>query len=726
MDLIEIKSAKLAPANLGERAGAQIESQLNARADIGKAHKFFGPGAESHAAASLPTVPGSESAALAAIPGAKDPISPLVQMIMRLPGHIGLLNSFFEALQAFFLPHTDLLAGFDPSVLGAHGAESSLTGGIEHGTIDPSILPPEAHIFEGLDKGLISELSIKTTWNMNLHNSSSDLFHHSLNVSATPDVSNAVYEKSTSHLNGIEKSGVDEQAGGVLAGPSISQTAAGSHLAGSHPIFSKDLFDKAGVQSNGAMLASAPQNTAHTAVAQNLGNTSAMSVQHLSPPATNASYVSGSPLNTTPALSELGTNAINAGATNASFSFVPRNGLELGSQSLAGQPSFGPSGAVSDNLAVRNLLGSNDELASNFHPSTLNSAGSTDISSQQSLSTQFKDGQSTSAHSQAPLKGLRAKELSLDGSKLAKLSNNHHSATTHSHKTDPLASHSGSKAGIADSHKSPTIKSHSSASPNQNAKTSAVDSEREQVAMATPATTPEQTSLETGTHTVHSGDSLWKVAQENLGDANRWPDIYKLNIDKIGANPDLIHPGLKLDLPEHAQDIANPTQASSEYVVKAGDNLWDISKHFYGSGTHWSEIYHSNADVIGSDPRLIFPGEKLSIQSTDASTTVANAAGSASPNPVDAGTTGHTAQLANAAPVDSTSPVAQTAGHAASHASKSVAQVASNSDGTSQPAFSGPGAADAKVANEFKTTTGDASIVSPSLAPDLSFLSRKR
>jgi nucleoid-associated protein YgaU len=721
MDSIENRSAKLTSANLGDGAGTRIENQLNSHVDIGNAHKFFSPGVETHAAASLSPIPGSESAALATIPGAQDPISPLVQMIMRLPGHIGLLNSFFEALSAFFFPHTDLLAGFDPSVLGAHATGSSLTGSFEHGTIDPAILPPEAHVFDGLDTTFTSDLSFKTAWNMNLHDKSLNLFNSDLTVSAQPDISNATYENPTSHL---ETNSLNQQAGGTLAGPGISQSVSASHLAGSHPIFNKDLFDRAGAQSNGAMLASAPSNATGTTLAQNLGN----SQSALTPQSTNALYVSGNPvashMNTGTGLSELGTSGINTGATNASFSFVPRNGLDLGSQNSASASSFGPSGAVSDNLGAKNILGGNDELASNFHQSTLNSTTSSDMVSHETLNNQFKESV------QAPLKGLRANELSLDGHKLAKLPHSHHSSTAQAssaHKNSAPTSHSSNKPATVDSHKSAAIKPHNSASPSQNAKASPVDSEREKVAMSdrtTPVTNTDQTNLETGTHTVHAGDSLWKVAEEHLGDATRWPDIYKLNIDKIGANPDLIHTGLKLDLPEHAQNIATSTQPSTEYIVKAGDNLWDISKHAYGSGTHWSELYHINSDVIGSNPSLIFPGEKLSIPSTDASTAVANAPTAPAANAADATAqpAAHSDQLADASPAQTS----QTINQATSHATKTVTQVASTPPVTEKLAYSGPGAADAKVPNQFTTTTGNAPVVSPSLAPDLSFFTRKR
>jgi len=51
-------------------------------------------------------------------------------------------------------------------------------------------------------------------------------------------------------------------------------------------------------------------------------------------------------------------------------------------------------------------------------------------------------------------------------------------------------------------------------------------------------------------YTIKSGDNLSDIAEEQLGDANRWKEIYEMNKDVIGDNPDLIHPGKKLKLPE--------------------------------------------------------------------------------------------------------------------------------------------------------------------------------
>jgi nucleoid-associated protein YgaU len=52
------------------------------------------------------------------------------------------------------------------------------------------------------------------------------------------------------------------------------------------------------------------------------------------------------------------------------------------------------------------------------------------------------------------------------------------------------------------------------------------------------------------TYVVKSGDSLSKIAKRAYGDAGKWRRIYEANRELIGPNPDLIHPGQKLVLPE--------------------------------------------------------------------------------------------------------------------------------------------------------------------------------
>ena len=49
-------------------------------------------------------------------------------------------------------------------------------------------------------------------------------------------------------------------------------------------------------------------------------------------------------------------------------------------------------------------------------------------------------------------------------------------------------------------------------------------------------------------YTVQPGDSLSKIAAAKLGSADRWPEIWNLNRDRV-ANENLIYPKLVLLMP---------------------------------------------------------------------------------------------------------------------------------------------------------------------------------
>jgi nucleoid-associated protein YgaU len=48
------------------------------------------------------------------------------------------------------------------------------------------------------------------------------------------------------------------------------------------------------------------------------------------------------------------------------------------------------------------------------------------------------------------------------------------------------------------------------------------------------------------------------------------------------------------------------------YIVKSGDSLSKIAKHFYGDANKWKKIHAANSDKI-PNPDLIHPGLQLTI-----------------------------------------------------------------------------------------------------------------
>ena len=62
-----------------------------------------------------------------------------------------------------------------------------------------------------------------------------------------------------------------------------------------------------------------------------------------------------------------------------------------------------------------------------------------------------------------------------------------------------------------------------------------------------------QEEAETQYYVVGKGDCLWRIAERQMGDGRRWKELYERNRKSIGANPDLILPGEKLEIPGDKQ-----------------------------------------------------------------------------------------------------------------------------------------------------------------------------
>jgi len=77
-----------------------------------------------------------------------------------------------------------------------------------------------------------------------------------------------------------------------------------------------------------------------------------------------------------------------------------------------------------------------------------------------------------------------------------------------------------------------------------------------------------QASVQQETHLVRAGDSLWRIAEKQLGSGFRWREIFELNRGKrFGdgerlTNSRLIRPGWKLTLPEATPTTAPPRRTS--------------------------------------------------------------------------------------------------------------------------------------------------------------------
>ncbi|WP_030301785.1 LysM peptidoglycan-binding domain-containing protein [Streptomyces katrae] len=83
---------------------------------------------------------------------------------------------------------------------------------------------------------------------------------------------------------------------------------------------------------------------------------------------------------------------------------------------------------------------------------------------------------------------------------------------------------------------------------------------------ATGGTNPQQTGAAPATYTVRRGDSLSGIAATTLGNADRYQEIFDLNKGQalpdgsVFTDPDLIHPGQRLTLPQPATATPTPPQ----------------------------------------------------------------------------------------------------------------------------------------------------------------------
>ena len=694
-------------------------------ADLAAAHQFFTPGHAAigtpimgHALIGAPAIPGT---IMPVIPGAAEPISPLIQLIMRLPGHIGLFNSFFEALGNFFLPHLHAL-GFDPAIFDLHAHVASITAHLpsaEHFSIDHSLLPHDASILHGdLAHGVAEGHS-----SMLQHSEPSEITDPT-KVSSEIDPRNAQFEGSHSAASG--------KAGELLSGPSMSNNPIGNHLAGTQRLFSDrfqgSLFAKPGAPSN--LLTNVASSTG---VSTPLGNVAS---------STNALNVGSSTFaaqpQALPAVSQVN-DAVSSAAPAGSL--LDGSHLGAGSSNGLGDGSLGPG-------ADRQLLASN-QVGDTFHPA---SSGSTLDSSSQSSSMAEAYNRAHSAVSGSPTQGMKAQELSLDsvksgahpsvahgaqhsllkpaaqsnaaaakpvahsanGTRVGSESNSvtaehaqpahaehaqnahpdhaqaahadhaqsaHSAASDHGQSNQHVANdhgvHNVTAEHSASTHTAPSEHAHSSShdavATNAHAehmphhgdllegtKTAAkeiahaapkhssmpeVDAptrDLTKLASADPATSSQvqpsasstSSQLQSNSYTIRAGDNLWSIAKNHLGSAMKWQDVYKMNQNVLGSNPNMLHTGSTIKLP--GMDLANNSIANNniasagaeatKYVVKPGDCLWNIAKDQLHDATKWNDLFKANTDVIGANPRFIAPGQELTIPG-DSSALIASAPG---------------------------------------------------------------------------------------------------
>lgn len=100
-------------------------------------------------------------------------------------------------------------------------------------------------------------------------------------------------------------------------------------------------------------------------------------------------------------------------------------------------------------------------------------------------------------------------------------------------------------------------------------------------------------------YTIQKGDTLSGIASKFGTTVNELAN--KNGIE----NPNLIYAGTTILVPSDQQ-----TSNETIYVVQSGDNLSKIAQKY---NTTWQKIYEKNKATIGSNPNLIYAGQKLVI-----------------------------------------------------------------------------------------------------------------
>jgi LysM repeat protein len=123
------------------------------------------------------------------------------------------------------------------------------------------------------------------------------------------------------------------------------------------------------------------------------------------------------------------------------------------------------------------------------------------------------------------------------------------------------------------------------------------------LSIGAPSMAATSSKPKTGRYVVQPGDTLSGIAAR-FGLRGGWQALYAANRSLIGPDPNVIHIGTILVLPDQAAPI--------RYTVALGDTLSGIAARF-GLRGGWQALYAANRSLIGPDPNVIHPGTVLTI-----------------------------------------------------------------------------------------------------------------
>ncbi|WP_031023564.1 LysM peptidoglycan-binding domain-containing protein [Streptomyces sp. NRRL S-1314] len=146
------------------------------------------------------------------------------------------------------------------------------------------------------------------------------------------------------------------------------------------------------------------------------------------------------------------------------------------------------------------------------------------------------------------------------------------------------------------------------------------------------------TASATPVHTVQAGESLWSIAEQHLGNGERWRQIATLNeghtMDggQVFQSNTFLQPGWQLRMPaDHAVADGNRTQLTAStaandeasvhvVTVDEGDTLSKIAEEELGDSNAWPTVFAASRgkaqpDDLPSitDPDVIYPGQQITV-----------------------------------------------------------------------------------------------------------------
>jgi nucleoid-associated protein YgaU len=114
------------------------------------------------------------------------------------------------------------------------------------------------------------------------------------------------------------------------------------------------------------------------------------------------------------------------------------------------------------------------------------------------------------------------------------------------------------------------------------------------------------------TYTIAKGDTLYGIAEKELGHGSKWKEISTLN---NGLSAGDLKVGKVIKLPAKADSLGVPKSevpaaGGRTHTVTKGQSGMDISRAVYGNANHWKEIEAANPGVSATNLKV---GQKLVI-----------------------------------------------------------------------------------------------------------------